>query len=100
VSGMPTFLKVLSIIGTLAMLWVGGGIIVHGLHELGVHAPEATIKSIAEAVGAPLGALRGFASWLAGATLAGILGVVIGFVVERSYHTLKPQLPAAPKFTD
>jgi uncharacterized protein len=100
VNGMPTFLKVLSIIGTLAMLWVGGGIIVHGLHELGVHAPESTIQSIAEAVGAPLGALRGFASWLVGATLAGILGVAIGFIVERIYHTFKPQLPAAPKFTD
>ncbi len=100
VNGMPTFLKVLSLIGTLAMLWVGGGIIVHGLHELGVHAPEDLITSVSRAVGGPLGAFGGFAAWLVGATLAGILGVVIGFGVERIYHTFKAQLPVGPKFTD
>jgi uncharacterized protein len=100
VNGMPTFLKVLSLVGTLAMLWVGGGIIVHGLHELGVHGPEAAIASISKTVGSPLGVFGGFASWLVGATLAGIIGVVIGFIVERIYHAFKAQLPVAPKFTD
>ena len=36
VLGMPIFLQVLSFIGMIAMLWVGGGILVHGLHEIGV----------------------------------------------------------------
>jgi uncharacterized protein len=98
VNGMPPFLKGLSAIGTLAMLWVGGGIIVHGLHDLGVHAPEATIQSIAATVSAPLGAFRAFASWLAAATLAGLIGLIIGFVVERVYHAVKGWLPSGPTF--
>ncbi|MEM7611205.1 MAG: DUF808 domain-containing protein, partial [Pseudomonadota bacterium] len=35
VRGMPRFLVVLSTVGTAAMLWVGGSIIVHGLEGLG-----------------------------------------------------------------
>ena len=33
VHGMPPFLAALSFIGMLAMLWVGGGILVHGLAD-------------------------------------------------------------------
>ena len=32
VKAMPHLMHGLSIVGTAAMLWVGGGIIVHGLH--------------------------------------------------------------------
>ncbi len=35
---VPKLLTFLSIVGTIAMLWVGGGIIVHGTHEVGFHA--------------------------------------------------------------
>ena len=35
---MPVVLVVLSFVGTIAMLWVGGGIMLHGMHELGLHA--------------------------------------------------------------
>jgi len=40
VKGMPAFLKGLSVLGTIAMLWVAGGIITHALAEYGIHAPE------------------------------------------------------------
>ena len=33
VYGMPLLLSALSVIGTAAMIWVGGGIIVHGLEK-------------------------------------------------------------------
>ena len=36
VKGMPGFLKILAIVGTAAMIWVGGGILVHGLEEYGL----------------------------------------------------------------
>jgi predicted DNA repair protein MutK len=36
VLGMPIVLTLLSIVGTAAMIWVGGGIIVHGLEKYGV----------------------------------------------------------------
>src|SRR5262249_13754187 len=46
VHGMPPFLEALSFIGMLAMLWVGGGILVHGLAELGIDAPEHLIEGL------------------------------------------------------
>ena len=51
VYGMPPFLETLSLIGMVAMLWVGGGIlVVHGLATFGVTAPEQLIHDVAEAV--------------------------------------------------
>ncbi len=50
VLGMPVFLKGLSLIGMVAMLWVGGGILIHGLHELGMHGPEEAVHHAAELV--------------------------------------------------
>jgi uncharacterized protein len=80
VRGMPGFLKALSIIGMLAMLWVGGGIIIHGLYEFGVKAPEHVMLAAGKAVGGVFGPLGGFMDWFTGATLAGLLGLVIGWI--------------------
>ncbi len=68
VRAMPGFLKVLSVIGTIAMLWVAGGIIMHALAEYGVHALERIahlvpyIGDLLVALG--LGLLTGFIVWL------------------------------------
>ena len=78
VSGMPVFLKGLSLVGMVAMLWVGGGIIVHGLHELGVKAPEEAIHHAAS-VGA--GLVGGFVAWFIQAAISGVLGLAIGAAV-------------------
>ena len=47
--GMPPFLKTLSFVGLVAMLWVGGGIIIHGLHAYGIDGPEHTVQVISDA---------------------------------------------------
>jgi hypothetical protein len=80
VLGMPGFLKTLSIVGMLAMLWVGGGIIVHGLYEFGVKGPEQAMLAAGGAVGAIFGPLSGFVGWFVGAALAGALGLAVGFL--------------------
>lgn len=82
VLGMPVFLKFLSLVGMVAMLWVGGGILIHGLHELGVHGPEEAVKRAAEGVARAVPALKSVVAWLVGAGLAGVLGVVVGAVVD------------------
>ncbi len=79
VFGMPIFLQILSQIGMLAMLWVGGGILVHGLHELGVHQPEYWINEMGASVSLSAGA---FIAWISKASIAAIIGVVVGAVVE------------------
>jgi uncharacterized protein len=80
VRGMPGFLKVLSIIGMLAMLWVGGGILVHGLYEYGVKGPEHLMLAAGKAVGSVFGPFGGFMNWFTGAVISGILGLVVGWI--------------------
>jgi len=77
VKGMPSFMKWLTIVGTLAMLWVGGSIITHALAGMGWPGPEEVVHTIAHAF-APLG---GAVEWLAGAVLHGALGLGIGYVL-------------------
>ncbi len=52
VRGMPYVMKTLSVVGTAAMLWVGGSIIVHSLKDLGFKLPYTTIHDIAVQVAA------------------------------------------------
>jgi uncharacterized protein len=91
VLGMPIFLQILTYIGMVAMLWVGGGIITHGLHEMGVHGPEDVIKHASTAVAALVPAMGGFVSWFTGAAINALLGLVIGAVVAPLVH--KVMLP-------
>jgi uncharacterized protein len=95
VIGMPIFLKILTYIGMVAMLWVGGGIITHGLHELGIHGPEETIMGIGKAAGAFVPAISGFVAWFVGASISAVIGLIIGAVVAPLVH--KILLPALAK---
>jgi predicted DNA repair protein MutK len=91
VSGMPFFLNALSFVGMLAMLWVGGGILTHGLHEMGVHGPEETIHHAASSVAEFMPSLASFMTWLASAGIAAILGILIGAFVDLTVkHFLAP----------
>ncbi|CAN0602280.1 unnamed protein product, partial [Ectocarpus sp. 12 AP-2014] len=78
---MPTLMMIISVIGTTAMLWVGGNIIVHGLEDLGWHFPYETIKAIAKSVSASIGVATGFVNWLVTATIDGILGLLLGLIL-------------------
>lgn len=81
VKAMPGFMQTLSIVGTAAMVWVGGGIILHGLAGLGWDAPEHWVQSAAHAVSTIAPAIPGVLGWLTTAVLSGILGLVLGFIL-------------------
>jgi len=66
---MPRLLTLLSTVGTAAMLWVGGGILLHGSHELGFHAPSDWAHAAQHAVEHATGPLAGVAGWLTYALL-------------------------------
>ena len=88
VKAMPIVMRWLSIIGTAAMLWVGGGIILHGLEVLHVGGPAHLVHDLAELTGAmPTG---GILPWLIGAALSGLFGLMLGgavaLVVSRFHH--------------
>ena len=78
VRGMPGFLKALTVIGTAAMLWVGGGIIVHGTHEIGFDLFYDIAHGAEYAVAAAAGALSGVAGWFTYAAISAVLGLALG----------------------
>lgn len=92
VRAMPGFMKLLTIVGTAAMLWVGGSIIVHGLEELGFHWLGHHIHDLAAAVAhAAPQSLHGVAEWLAKATMDGIFGLALGCVlIPVAGHVIVP----------
>ena len=78
---MPGLLAALSTIGTLAMLWVGGGIILHGLEEYGWGGLPHLIHGTAQSIGGAVPGLGGVITWLIDAIGAGIIGLVLGGIV-------------------
>lgn len=90
VQGVPPFLKVLSVVGTLAMLWVGGGILVHGLHTYDVQSPERLIHLINDSAGAMISFVGGVVGWLAGALALAIFGLVVGALTAAVMALLTP----------
>jgi predicted DNA repair protein MutK len=91
VKGMPILLRLLGIIGTAAMLWVGGSIILHGLDVLGYPWAYDTIHHIAVAVAGG----SGFVEWAVTALLEGILGIVLGMLLIPVVTRLLGPLVAA-----
>jgi len=85
VRGVPRF-----IVGTAAMLWVGGDIVVHGAAELGASAPEQAIYGVAASAADAVPALADFVKWLVKAAIAGVVGLVAGGLVVLARKALAP----------
>jgi predicted DNA repair protein MutK len=81
VKGMPKVMATLAVVGTGAMLWVGGSIILHGLDELGFGAPYDWIHDVAVAAAAAAPVAPGFVEWLVTATFDGLLGLLLGLAL-------------------
>ncbi len=78
VVSMPTFMRVLSIVGTAAMTWVGGSIIAHGLYEFGVTGPEHVIEAASHWAATTFSAFPGIAGWIATAVVDFFIGLALG----------------------
>ncbi len=79
---VPKMLTGLSGIGTAAMLWVGGGILLHGLEVL--HIAETiprTVHDWSKRAGDAVGAMGGIVEWLLYAIGASIAGLIIGGII-------------------
>lgn len=75
VRATPRLFDALGVLGTVAMLWVGGEIVAHNLAQLGLHAPEHLIEYIAHLTTQPV------LSWLAETATACVLGLLYGSVL-------------------
>jgi predicted DNA repair protein MutK len=92
VLGVPAFLQVLAAVGTGAMLWVGGSILVHGLASLGLHEPEHFIDRNAEHAVSVLPILPTAVDWLATSLQQAILGLIVGAIAIAVLALMKPAL--------
>ena len=78
---MPGLMRVLMIVGTAAMIWVGGQIFIHGLHQLGIHQPYEWIRTQAQHASAAVPQLAGAVRWLVTAGLDGVFGLILGLLL-------------------
>ena len=90
VHGVPYLLSGLSGLGTAAMLWVGGGIILHGMEELHFDALPHAIHGAAHSIALAIGVMVPVVEWLANAIAASIAGLIVGGVIVGVMH-LRPK---------
>jgi len=86
VRGMPPFLQLLGIVGTAAMVWVGGGIIIHGLEEFGLEGPSHASHAVAAWAAAALPMIGAAAGWFAMALVAASMGLAVGAALVPLVH--------------
>ncbi|WP_298022323.1 DUF808 domain-containing protein [uncultured Parasphingopyxis sp.] len=88
---MPKLLTFISIVGTVAMAWVGGGLLIHNAAALGWHTPEDWIHAVAHPiVEASPASLHGFADWFVFALASTIVAVIIGSILAPIVHRIMP----------
>ena len=96
VAAMPKVLTAISIIGTIAMLWVGGHLILVGLHDVnGLAAghpgwgwPYDTVHHLEHEVEHALGAVGAAAGWVVNTFFSAVVGLIVGAVVVAVVHVL------------
>ena len=80
VTGMPKLLAGLSVVGTAAMLWVGGHILLVGADELGWHGPYDVVHSLEDLVHDVPG-IGGVLGWLVNTLTSAVVGLAVGALV-------------------
>lgn len=86
VKGMPHVLRIIGIVGTAAMLWVGGHIVYNGMHEFGINQPYDFIHHLAASVP------EGILAWLVDTVCAMVFGFLVGLVVVAIVTPIKSVL--------
>ncbi|HRK46803.1 MAG TPA: DUF808 domain-containing protein, partial [Nocardioides sp.] len=88
VRAMPRLLSVISVVGVVAMLWVGGHILIANSAEVGWHWPYDTVHHWEEAVHDAVPGLGSVLGWLLNTAISALVGIVVGAVVVAVMHFL------------
>jgi uncharacterized protein len=88
VAGMPKLLSTLSAVGTVAMLWVGGHILLAGSDHLGWHTPYDLVHHVEDRVRHSVKAFDAVLAWLVNTGASAAIGWVVGAVVVALMHLL------------
>jgi uncharacterized protein len=81
VLGMPKLMWLLANIGTAAMLWVGGSILLHGAEVLGFGAAAHLIHELVLGAGQAVGQAEAAVAWAVTAFIDGIFGLGWGLLL-------------------
>lgn len=101
VKGMPVFMAVLSVVGTAAMIWVGGGIIIHGLEEFGFSFPAHLLHDVGEAAAHLVPSIGSLLNWAVTSIGSGSVGLALGvalipfagYILSPAWRGIKGMLP-------
>ncbi|MEL7208890.1 MAG: DUF808 family protein [Actinomycetota bacterium] len=77
---MPKLLTGLSVVGTAAMLWVGGHILLAGTDELGWHGPYDLVHDLEGGVDG-VGGVGGLLGWLVNTVASAAVGLLVGSIL-------------------
>lgn len=88
VAAMPKLLAVIAVVGTAAMLWVGGHILLVGVDDLGWHAPYELVHHLEEAAHDAVAGLGAVLGWLTNTVASAVVGLLVGAVVATVVHFL------------
>jgi uncharacterized protein len=88
VAAMPKLLSALSTIGTVAMLWVGGHILLVGTDDVGWHAPYGLVHHAEEFVHHAVQGVGGLLAWLVNTAASAVVGLIVGAVVVAIVNVL------------
>ncbi|HEX6001315.1 MAG TPA: DUF808 domain-containing protein [Hyphomicrobiaceae bacterium] len=89
--GTTYLLNALGVIGTAAMIWVGGGIILHGLEAYGLAALTHMIDQAAARAAALLSSGGALLGWVVQAACAGLIGIIVGLIaIPLATHVISP----------
>jgi len=77
VRSMPAVFRVISVVGTVAMLWVGGHLVLANLGEVGWHPPLDFLHAVAHAL-EPWGPV---VVWFGDTLVSAVAGVIVGLVI-------------------
>ncbi|MFP5283634.1 MAG: DUF808 family protein, partial [Actinomycetes bacterium] len=95
VRGMPKLLALLSTVGVVAMLWVGGHILLVGVDDLGWHGPYGLVHAAEEAVAHAVPAVGGVLAWLVNTLASAVIGLAVGALVVAIMHLVPRRARAA-----
>ncbi|WP_066912058.1 DUF808 domain-containing protein [Millisia brevis] len=94
VAAMPKVLTTLSVVGVIAMLWVGGHILLVGMDELGFHPLYAFVHHLEELVHGVAG-VGGALAWLINTACSAVLGLIVGSILVGIMHLIPRRKKAA-----
>lgn len=96
VLAMPTVFRVISVIGTVAMLWVGGHLLLGNLGEVGLTFFSDLLHGIAHAL-EPAGAV---VAWTGETIASGVAGLAWGLVIVAAVLAIGRMIGKRPSFSE